>query len=141
MSFDRTRCRQVGTALDEALKPLGERLGLTIRLGSASFTSGNIRFQLNVFEDAITGSPEAEDFRICCSHYGLQAEDLNKTFTWGGKQYVLVGCKPRATRFPLLGRGTDGKMYKFPVDIADAIRPGARRAGNFRSQSREAEIG
>jgi hypothetical protein len=71
----------------------------------------------------------------------LQAEDLNKTFTSGGKQFVLVGCKPRATRFPLLGRGTDGKTYKFPVDIADAIRPGARRAGNFRSQSREMEVG
>jgi hypothetical protein len=101
-------------------------LEVTVRLGSASFTSGSIRFRLEVFEDAEKGSPEAEDFHACCVRYGLQGEDLNKTFTWGGKQYVLIGCKPRSTRFPLLGRGPDGKVFKFPVDIVGTIRPGAR---------------
>jgi hypothetical protein len=112
VSFDRARCREIHDALDEALQPLGRRLGLTIRLGGGSFTAGNIRRN--------------------CLRYGLQAEDLNKTFTWGGREFVLVGCSPRASRFPLLGRSSDGKVFKFPADIAGVIRPGARPLPVFR---------
>ena len=141
MSFDRARCREIRDALDEVVQPLAQRLGLTIRLGSASFTSGTIRFKLEVIEDAETGSPEAEDFRIYCSRYGLEVEDLNKPFTWGGKQYVLIGCKPRSTRFPLLGRSPDGKVFKFPADIAGTIRPGAKPMMPGYRQPREREFG
>ena len=75
MSFDRAQCREIRDALDEAVQPLGQRLGLTIRLGGATFTAGNIRFKLEVFKDAETGSPEAEDFRLYCSRYGLKVQD------------------------------------------------------------------
>jgi hypothetical protein len=141
MNFNRARCREIRDALDEAVQPLGKRLGVTIRLGGATFTSGNIRFKLEVFGDANVGNPEAEDFRVYCSRYGLQVEDLNKSFAWAGKQYVLIGCKPRSSRFPLLGRSPDGKVFKFPVDIASAIRPGAQPLMLSRRQSRDREFG
>ena len=141
MSFDRPRCREIRDALDEVIQPLSQRLGLTIRLGTASFTSNNIRFKLEVFEDSETGTPEADAFRVYCSRYGLQPEDLNKPFAWGGKQYALIGCKPRSTRFPLLGRGPDGKVFKFPADIARAIRPDAQSLDSLFRRSRERERG
>ncbi|MGA2067061.1 MAG: hypothetical protein ABSG86_18935 [Thermoguttaceae bacterium] len=126
MSFDRARCREIHDILDQALRPVGERLGMIVRLGSARFTADNICFKLDVFENARTGSPEAADFPFYCIRYGLEPEDLGKTFTWGGKQYELIGCKPRSTRFPLLGRNLEGKVFKFPLDIVGMIRPGAK---------------
>lgn len=141
MRFDRARCREIREALDGNLQPLSKRLGLAIRVGSATFTSNNIRFKLEVFANGEAGSPEADAFRIYCSRYGLQPEDLNKPFNWGGKQYVLTGCKPRSTRFPLLGRSPDGKVFKFPADIAGTIRPGARFLIAGCRQARERECG
>ena len=140
MSFDRVRCREIHDSLDEALQAVGKRLGVTVRLGGATFTSRNIRFKLEIFENADTDSPEAEDFHTYCARYGLQPEDLGKTFTWGGKQYVLVGCKPRSTRFPLLGRDPDGKVFKFPIDIAGNIRPGARPLVSGHRRFRDEEV-
>ncbi len=140
MSFDRARCREIREALDGAVQPLAQRLGLAMRIGSATFTPGNIRFKLEIFADSETGSPEAEDFRLYCSRYGLEAEDLNKAFDWGGKQFVLIGCKPRSSRFPLLARGADGRVFKFPTDIASSIRPGANPPFSGRRRRHEREF-
>lgn len=123
MKFDRTRVREIHQALAGVLKPLAEQLSLEIRLGGARYTAQDIQFKIEVFAPD-SGGPEAEQFRFYCRRYGLAPEDLGKEFTWGGRPFTLVGCKPRSTRFPLLGRSADGKTYKFPVDVAKLIRPG-----------------
>ena len=123
MKFDRTRVREIHTALEAALTPLAEQLSLEIRVGGARYTAQDIRFNIEVFSPG-SGGPEAEQFRVYCRRYGLEPEDLGKEFTWGGRPFTLIGCKPRSTRFPLLGRSADGKTYKFPADVAKLIRPG-----------------
>jgi hypothetical protein len=123
MNFDRKRVREVHQALEDALKPLAEQLRLEIRVGGARYTAQDIRFHVEVFSPG-SGGPEAEQFRVYCRRYGLEPEDLGKEFTWGGRPFTLIGCKPRSTRFPLLGRSADGKTYNFAVNVAKLIRPG-----------------
>jgi hypothetical protein len=49
--------------------------------------------------------------------YGMSPEDLGKSFTYGRDQYTIVGLSRKSHKFPLLAKRSDGKVFKFPVDV------------------------
>jgi len=118
----------IGENLDGITQALREQ-GIDARLSvkHTSYGSGNavVKLQVNLVDDAgEEQTPEAGDFKIFHRRYGLPAEALGRTFRHGGDRYTLIGCKPRATRFPLLGkRERDGKVFKFAAssDLATQL--------------------
>ena len=117
-SFDRSTCRDVSAAVEEALRPLGERLGLTFRPKGGSFSGTSYTLKLEAVAGSDDGAPtgrEAEAFALYATRYGLTPDDLGRTFMVGGQEHRLVGCSPRAYKKPLLTT-CNGKSYKWPSE-------------------------
>jgi hypothetical protein len=119
--FTRQDVKALRIKLDTVLAEFAEKEGLgEVSAGHASFSGNNITFKLNISakdEDGNVITKEAEDFRFCAYRYGLQPDDLGKTFKRAGETYEIVGCKPRAHKYPILAKSMrNGKVYKFPAD-------------------------
>ena len=55
----------------------------------------------------------ARDFSKYAVRYGLDPDDLGKTFqTFAGTEYEIIGLNTRARKYPINCRRTDGKRYK-----------------------------
>lgn len=125
--FDRATVRQYRQLIETVLKPLGEKLGVSISVGNASFTANNVRFKLEVAKVAATGeviSNDAESFSYNATKYGLQPSDLNREFTLRGTTYKIVGCKPRSWKRPILVADRRGKIFKIDaMTVALALKP------------------
>ena len=117
-NFDKTTCRDVSAAIEEALRPLGERLGLTFRPRGGSFSGTSYTLKLECVAGTDGDAPagrDAEAFRLYATRYGLTPDDLGRTFKVGGREHRLVGAAPRSHKKPLITE-CDGKSYKWPVE-------------------------
>jgi len=117
-TIDRSACRVLRDALNEAVKSVADQYDVTIKAGSANFSPESVTFKVEVCvkgEDGQTQDKAAADFKQNAWKYGLSPDDLDREFSTGTDTYRLVGCKPRASKYPLIGeRITDGKRFKFP---------------------------
>lgn len=118
--IDRQFLRTAREEIQNILKDYADKHNLQISLGSASFTSENATFKLELATKAKDGSvntKKAEDFKLYASMYGLSPDDLDREFNWGGNVYRLIGLSPRANKFPLIvERISNGKSYKMPLE-------------------------
>ena len=126
----REKCKQLRAALDAALVQVSKNVGLNVTVeGSMSYdpSAGTVKVKLLAVapnENGEIESVEAKDFKSACWQYGLRPDDLGKTFRFRNETYTLIGAKPRSSRFPLLGKRSDGKVFKFAVeDIARQLNP------------------
>ena len=97
-----------------------------ISANGGSWNGSNLRLTLEVAMIGDNGQAETtmvQEFKRCASLYGLKPDDLNKTFTWAGKTYTLIGMSRRRSKYPFIGVNSSGKEYKFGREIAVLIRP------------------
>jgi hypothetical protein len=67
-------------------------------------------------EDGTPTSKIGEDFKLYCHRYNLTPDDLGKEFSICADTYIIEGCKPRSSKYPILGKNVKtGKVYKFPA--------------------------
>ena len=64
----------------------------------------------------------------------IKKDDLGKTFDHMGDTYVITGCKPRSTKYPILAEHIySKKTYKFPAIVISQQtlkdRPQTRQRG------------
>ena len=107
--------------IDEALKAVAEKHNCTIHAGSANYTSESFNIKLEVVENSSDGSTvtkEELDWKANASLFGLDVDLLGKTVKIQGKDYEIVGLKPRSRKYPVLGKDlSNGKTYKFPAEF------------------------
>jgi hypothetical protein len=106
--------------LDAAVRQVGERHGLKIQTGRATFSAECATFKVEVATIGQSGTvqtKEASAFKQLAQAYGLKAEHLGASFDQGGKTYTITGLKTKAHAYPILAKGQDGKTYKFPVEM------------------------
>ena len=85
--------------VDETLEDLRARLGLVIRVRRASFSEGNAKIELEaatIRDDGIVMDKQAEDFLKSCREFGLEPENLGRSFRCGEDTLRVVGLRPRA---------------------------------------------
>jgi len=114
--LDRATVTYIRKHLEAALKPLAEKLGVAIDLGSCAFRASNCRFQLNIAVldskgEAIT--EESDSFRRNAKLFGFEPVDLGKEFTFQGQLYTICGLKTKSRKYPVIARSCNGKDYKF----------------------------
>jgi hypothetical protein len=117
--IDRDTVKSVRKHLEVALESVGKNLGMSIKVGSASFSSSNICFKIEVaaVENGQVMSREAEAWKQQARLFGLDPDGLGKQFTYGGRQYTITGLSPRRSRFPIMAEREDGKQFKFPIEV------------------------
>lgn len=119
MKFNRDTCGLLRSEINAALKAVGEKHGVLVEAGNASFSDDFVNFKLRVSakaEDGSVVSQEATDFKRFASLYGFFADDLGKEYSVRGKSYAIAGLKNRSRTMPIIGRAKDGKLYKFTVE-------------------------
>jgi len=124
--FDREAVRSIRAAIEAACESVGKAYGATITVGAGGYTTDNIRFKLEVAavgKDGQAQTSEVQQFKLYAHMFGLNPEDLGRTFTYGGNQYKLVGLAPRRPKFPFLAENRAGKRYKFGQEIAKLLHP------------------
>ena len=123
-TFDRTTCQIVRTKIDEALKPLSNELGISIRSGNGKFASTTFSLKIEmacVATDGTVSSKEAEEFKMLANSWGMKPEDLGKQIMIRGTPYKITGSKCRSYKFPNIAQNvTNGKMFKFPFSTIKA---------------------
>ena len=118
--MDRAKVIKLRSMLEIALEAFAKASGLTIKVGNASFTPGNVTFKVELAEQGENGEAvtrEATDFMTYASLWGFAKTDLGRQFSYAGKTYQIKGAKPRSHRFPILCKDTrSGKMFKLPLE-------------------------
>ena len=112
--------RQLMTEIRETLHILGDKHGLHITVGGATYSGNNFRFKAEaalVTESGEVMSREVIDFQRMARLYDLSPAILNKTFTHKTHAYKIVGLASRAARFPIIcERASDKKQFSFPSE-------------------------
>lgn len=117
-TMDKQTLKQFREDFQENVKALEDKY-------NASIVLGNIRYGENQFTSKLTftevteGVPREdakwiESLRIHGHEYGLDEEDYGTNFTKGADEYEVLGIKPKARKYPIVGRNVStGKLYKF----------------------------
>jgi hypothetical protein len=117
--------KNIRPLIDAVLEPLGEGLGIKFHAGNCSFNARDFTFKLNGRLPDGEGEfapKEHSDFKVGAWTLGLDPEDLGKEFRFDGKIYFIDGLKPRATKYQILGKGANGKRYKFKArDVKEGL--------------------
>ena len=114
--ISRDSIKKIRPLIDAALEPLGEGLGIKFHAGNCSFSDRDFTFKLNgrlPDTDGVFEPKEHQDFKIGAWARGLEPEDLGRKFESQGKVFTIDGLKPKATKYPILGKSSTGKRYKF----------------------------
>jgi len=119
MAFTRPTMRQLREEIDNALKPLAEKHGISFNLGSISFSSDSFSVSLKgkTLDESGTPVVDAATFTRYCGMYGLKPEDLGRKFMSRGHVYEITGVAPNRPKYPINAKRSDGKQFKFASTI------------------------
>jgi len=120
-SFTRANLPQVQSEIDNALKQVGEKLGITFSMGGIRFTSGKFTTKLTANASSDQGEIDQSEWNANAWKFGFQNDDFGKSFVMRLETYKIVGIKPRSKKYPILGMDKNGKTFKFPASIKGAI--------------------
>lgn len=123
-TFDKTNCRLITAKMLEALKPLADELGISFKQKSGSFLATNFTLKIEASVKNENGEvvlKEVEEFKKYANLYGFKPEDLGRQFEWGGKTYAIHGLSARSRQYPILGKDSKGRIFKFPESIKSKI--------------------
>lgn len=112
-------CKKLRTDIDRDLAALGEKHGLKIHAGNASYTENSVTFKVECLLDGF--DKQADDFGKSCFLFDLSEDAYGKHFKFRGQTYALVGLKPRSPKYPIIGARA-GNRYKLPEEAVASLQ-------------------
>ena len=107
---------------NELVKPLAEKFGAHIKLGTMSYGDQEFTARLTVSDTSNLKKGQSpkdkkleEDYKKHCKIYDLKPEWLGQSFIAQGEEVTIVGLKTRASKRPVVCRGKNN-TYVFPAD-------------------------
>ena len=119
-TIDRTNLRMIKDDINRAVQAVAEKYGVSIEMGSASFsaTSATAKVIIAVVADNGTvRSPESVAYENYKELYGLK-KNLGETFIQNGEAYTIKGLATRSSKYPIIAENRQGKSYKFQIKVA-----------------------
>jgi len=111
--IDRNVCKDIRSELDAELTSIGERLGVSLRVGGCRYSSDSATFKLEVELLSETGRPISKEERYLNENHeflGIPKEWLGAKLKdpQTGNQYYLKGYKVRSPKRPFIIETVDG---------------------------------
>ena len=131
-TIDRQTCRILANEIENELQVIAEKYGVSIKRGNASFNSNDmtIKIEIATISNGVINSREAEDFKLYGKAFGLKEEWLNKTFkTYSGETIEIIGLKPRSRQYPVLGKKSNGRVFKYNANEVKAFMTKTNQKG------------
>lgn len=118
MEFNKRGFDSFTKDVNEALKSVAEKHGVSIACGAISYSDYDFTMKLNVMKnDGITDG-EKLLFEQECVLYGFSKSDYKREFTNGKKTFQLVGFNRRSPKNCCkIYCVTDGKIYKCSAEM------------------------
>lgn len=115
----RTQIQKLREVINKELKDVGRKIGFEFQAGNATFSENNVTFKLTASQ-IINGeviSPIIEDFKTLAPLHGLKESDLNKTLTYRGDVYKIIGWRRTSHKYPVVvERESNKRRYKLTVE-------------------------
>lgn len=138
VNITRQQAVAISRDIDEALKTVSAKHGITFSSSRSKYGSEysyTVKGSIPVLDETgfDRGTPEAQAWLALGDWEIKQAFNYPETlpftpdqalgveFSYGGKHYTFLGMTPRARKYPLLAKGTDGKTWKFGVNILRSV--------------------
>ena len=111
--INRASCKTIRDQLNAELKAVGEKLGLTIHAGNASFTDTSVTFKVECILEGVDKGKE--NFERDCFLFDIPKSTYKSEFGFQGRRWILEGLKPRSPKYPIIASkvGENGN-YKLP---------------------------
>ena len=147
MRFDRRNLELFRKEFIDAVRELSEKHKVTISLGNISYTDSKFHTKMEVVSQEALQAAGGDfltphlaklklDFRRNAPYYGMDF-NYGKVIFKNGKNFILVGVKSRASKFPLVGMDLKTeKCYKLPETWAKEFTS-ARNVYNFETKRME----
>lgn len=115
--FTRGHCATMRDEINEALKQIGEKYGISLKTGDARYSDSNITFKLElslVNQNGQVITRDAENLKTYAPLLGLGSDPYGKQFVSNGKVFKLVGYKPQSPKYPFIAQCIQsGQQFKF----------------------------
>ena len=114
--FNSVNLKDLGKDIEEALKLISAKHGITIEVGNMSYSPTTCNIKLKA---VITGEDKSEEaimkveWSAKASRYGFKASDFGRSFKIDGKMFTISGVRPKNRSYPIIGTDANGKNYKF----------------------------
>jgi hypothetical protein len=121
--MDRNKARLIETEMLVLLKPLEAKYGVSVRMRGGRYTDTDLMAKVEIAEKGSSGevlNREATELRDHAELFNLPKDAYGKKVRVGQTEYTLIGINPRCWKAPLLGKRSDGKVYKLTVDLVRA---------------------
>ena len=118
MEFNKTNCKLLIDKIVESTKSLEKEFGVKIKSKSARYTADSLNVKFEILKVDGSGSiiKNEDTFKLYAKMYGLEPEDLGKTFQYKNEMYKITGINPRSKKYPIeVINVINKKGYKFPV--------------------------
>lgn len=119
--INRPACKKIREELNAGLEELGNRLGLTIHAGNASYNDTSVTFKVECVLAGIDRNKE--EFEKHCAILDLPKDAYGKTFEYNRQQWRLVGLKLNRPKYPILAEKVSrpGAKYKLPERAVESL--------------------
>jgi len=109
---------------ENALQEIAKKYDVNIKTGSIKYTSNSFNVDLQVTKKEVNGIAfEQAEFERYCFLYGIPKNAYNKELNMNGKKYYPISFKPKASKYPVIVKCSDGNNYKWEITtLVEAIR-------------------
>ena len=107
---------------EKAMETLEKQYGFIIDLGNITYSATSFYGKLEVHEGDSRDDLNEQGFKAHCKTYGLDPDDYDRRFTYGGKDYIIIGIRPSKRKYPISCQQVqDGESYVFTADLIKRV--------------------
>ena len=101
--------------INAALAEIGKKYGFTASIGNISFNDAGFHSTIQArVNDVGNGKSGAQlEYEAMSGKFGLAPDSFGKWISSNGDMYQIVGLRPRARKYPVLGRNANGEEVCF----------------------------
>ena len=118
--IDRDVCDQIGSVLQKEMQFLLRNYNLNVERLRSTYSDTNIQMKFEISlvnKEGKVLDKTVSDFPYVAGRFGLEANDLGRSFRFKSKNYKITGINTKAHRYPICTICTDnGKKLKFAAD-------------------------
>tara|TARA_R110002073_G_scaffold212798_1_gene373099 strand:- start:220 stop:615 length:396 start_codon:yes stop_codon:yes gene_type:complete len=117
-NFDKANLQALRVEMDNALKGLEKKFGITIKAGNASYSGNECTFKVKcntIGTDGTVITKESRDWDRHKGFHNLSHLNVGDTITIQGSPYILSGFNTRARKAPINFKNAAGAGYKCSV--------------------------
>jgi hypothetical protein len=119
--FNSNNINSIRAAIDAKLQEVSQEYGIALTIGGMRYNASEITTRLTVKAigsdtkdgESIQEASDRVEFARYAQSFGLKPEFFGQIATVNGKDFRIVGIKPRSRKFPILGQEVGGdKVFK-----------------------------